>query len=90
MAEAGIPRMRTIAQCAEHLKGLDPETKITEWRIRKMVAEGVVPHTDCGRTKLVNLDRLLECLAAGGTGDRRQEEGNVRPVKVSGIRRMVI
>lgn len=74
MAEQKIPRMRTIAQCAAYIKEMDKDTRITEYRIRMMVAGNEIPYTMCGRTKLVNLDKLLEHLEAGSREPEHEEK----------------
>lgn len=76
MSESKIPRMRTIAQCAAYIKEMDKDTRITEYRIRMMVAGNEIPYTMCGRTKLVNLDKLLEHLEAGSKVPEQETKTN--------------
>ena len=64
---AGIPRMRTIQQCAAYFKEQDPGTSVGEWCIRQMVNQGEIPVVRSGRKILVNLDTLIEYLSGGET-----------------------
>ena len=64
---AGIPRMRTIQQCAAYLKEQDPRSCIGEWCIRQMVNRGEIPIIRSGRKILVNLDMLIEYLSGEET-----------------------
>ena len=57
---AGIPRMRTIQQCAVYFKEQDPGTGVGEWCIRQMVNRGEIPVVRSGRKIFVNLDMLIE------------------------------
>lgn len=63
---AGIPRMRTIQQCAAYLKERDPGTSVGEWCIRQMVNRGEIPVVRSGRRILINLDMLMAYLAGDG------------------------
>lgn len=60
---AGIPRMRTIQQCAAYLKEQDPDCCVGEWCIRQMVNRGEIPVIRSGRKILINLDTLIEYLS---------------------------
>ncbi|WP_373263202.1 helix-turn-helix domain-containing protein [Hungatella hathewayi] len=64
---SGIPRMRTIQQCAAYLKEQDPGSCIGEWCIRQMVNRGEIPIIRSGRKILVNLDMLIEYLSGEET-----------------------
>ena len=54
-----IPKMRTIKQCHEELKKLDPETAVSEWFIRTLCTSNKVKHFLSGTKILVNYDDLL-------------------------------
>jgi len=56
----GVPRMRTVQQCATYFKDLDPECCIGEWCIRQLVNQGKIPVCHSGRRILINLDMLIE------------------------------
>ena len=55
-------RMRTAAGALEIIKSEDPGTAVTLRYIRRLITTGAVPHVDCGRKKLVNVDNLLKFL----------------------------
>lgn len=46
---------------------MDPETQLTEYTFRKMIAQGTIPAVKSGAKYLINLDRLLEMLNNVGT-----------------------
>lgn len=60
-----IPRMRTAAKIVAEIKALDPETEITEFHIRKLAKEGVVPVVWTGRKALINLNDVLDLMRLG-------------------------
>ena len=55
-----IPRMRTVHEAAVELKKLDANTAVTEYHIRRLVLDGVLPRLKAGKKYLINLDSLLE------------------------------
>lgn len=57
-------RMRSVRETARYFKELDPDTEITEYTIRKMIAEGTIPTVKTGGKFLINLDLLLETLGS--------------------------
>ena len=59
-SEHRIPRMRTVHEAAEELKQLDANTAVTEYHIRRLVLDGVLPRIKAGKKYLINLDSLLE------------------------------
>ena len=64
-----IPRMRTVHEAAEEMKRLDANTAVTEYHIRRLVLDGVLPKIKAGKKYLINLDKLIEyfdCACAGG------------------------
>lgn len=73
----GVPRMRTIQQCAAYLKEQDPETGIGEWRIRQMVNQTEIPAYRAGKRILINLDTLLDYIGGGGPVAGGQEKGPI-------------
>lgn len=66
MREVVPLKIRTIAQAYEDIKADDPNTAITEYRIRKLVIDGVIPSTKSGTKYLINLDTLQKYFMAGG------------------------
>ena len=57
-----IPRMRTVKEAAAELKELDPNTALSEWRIRELALSGILPRVQAGKKLLINLDTLIEYL----------------------------
>lgn len=55
-------RIRTIQQCLNEIKSLDPCTAITENFIRTLCNTNQVKHFKSGTKYLVNLDNLLSYL----------------------------
>jgi len=77
------PRMRTIAESAAELKAIDPHTAVTFTAIRRMVLSGEIPHIRAGNKRLINLDGLLEHLAAPpNPTPGKAEYGVIRPVEL--------
>ena len=52
-------KIRSIKQAAEYFRQLDPETQITEYTLRKLIADGTIPSITTGNKHLVNLDQVL-------------------------------
>ncbi len=86
-----LPRMRMAKQAAEELKKLDPGTYLTEPVLRRLMKERRIPYVQIGSRMLLNLDWLIERLAAGetfapSTAEERAAEmwqaGKIRPVRV--------
>ena len=79
------PRMRTIQEAAAELKMIDEHTAVTPYRIRQMVLDGTIPHVKAGNKRLLNLDTLLDYLAAAPAPSPLQPQyGRVRPVSEKG------
>ena len=68
-----IPRMRTVHEAAEELKQLDANTAVTEYHIRRLVLDGVLPRIKAGKKYLINLDLLLDYLENPRDGLRDEE-----------------
>lgn len=69
-----IPRMRTVHEAAEEMKKLDANTAVTEYHIRRLVLDGVLPKVKAGKKYLINLDSLLDYLANPYDERFRKEE----------------
>lgn len=82
MEQKSIPRMRTAAKIVAELKAMDPGCEVSEYYIRQLIRDGVVPVVWAGHKALVNLDDVI-ALLQGGT--RRPES---EPEVVRGIRRL--
>lgn len=70
---SGVPRMRTIQQCAAYFKEQDPECGLGEWRIRQMVNREEIPVYRAGRRILINLDVLVDYLSGEGPSSKKGE-----------------
>ena len=57
-----IPRMRTVKEAATEIKQIDPNTAMTEWHIRQLALQGILPRVQAGKKLLINLDTLFEYL----------------------------
>lgn len=62
-------KIRSIKQAADYFKQLDPETQITEYTLRKLIADGTIPSIKSGNKHLINLEQVLSlfepvCVAA--------------------------
>ena len=55
-------RMRTLEECYEEIKKLDPNTCITKYFIRQLALNNKIPVIMAGRKRLINFDALLEYL----------------------------
>ena len=64
--EQEAPRMRTISNCIKSIKEADPESDFTEYALRQMATQGLIPSTMVGTKFLINYDILLAYLALGG------------------------
>jgi len=74
-------RMRFPAQALEELRKLDPQTSVSLPMIRRLVKSGKVPSVPVGNgnRRLLNLDALLDFLAAP-TEDKPEQARGIRPV----------
>lgn len=82
-----LPRMRTAAAAAAELKAMDPDTYLTERALRRLVHEGRIPFVAVGKRHLINLDWLIDQLAAGESFAAPSAEelaaqrwGKIRPI----------
>lgn len=57
-----MPKYRTVAQAALHIREVDPETSITESAIRHLIAGGKVRHITVGKRVLLDFDQLEQML----------------------------
>ena len=58
-----LPRMRTVHEAAEELRRMDEGTAVTEYHIRQLAVNNVIPRVKAGKKYLINLDALIEYLA---------------------------
>lgn len=57
-----LPRMRTVSDAHKELLKLDPYTAVTQYHIRRLAIDGVIPRVKSGKKYLINLDVLIEYL----------------------------
>ena len=57
--ENGFARIRSIREVARYCREMDPDTQLTEYTIRKLIAGGTIPAVRTGSKYLVNLDQVL-------------------------------
>ena len=55
-------RFRTIKQCVQEIKTIDPDTALSEWYIRALCKNGKIQYLANGTKSLVNLDSLIQFL----------------------------
>ena len=93
METAKIPRMRTAAKIVAEIKALDPGSEVTEYYIRQLTKDGVIPVVWAGNKALVDLDTVLYLLRIGTVRPQaspsviegiRRVDVHIRPDKVSG------
>lgn len=61
-----LPRMRTVHEAAEELRRMDEGTAVTEYHIRQLAVNNVIPRVKAGKKYLINLDALIAYLASPG------------------------
>ena len=64
-----LPRMRTVHEAAEELRMMDANTAVTEYHIRQLAINNIIPRVKAGKKYLINLDALIEYLADPQTLD---------------------
>lgn len=83
--EFKIPRMRTVKEAASEMKALDKDTAMTEWHIRQLAIQGILPRVRAGKKYLINLDLLYEYLENPEAEKFKQHS----EVVTNGIRKIV-
>ncbi len=58
-----VPRMRTVHEAAEELRRMDEGTAVTEYHIRQLAINNIIPRVKAGKKYLINLDALIAYLA---------------------------
>ena len=61
--DARVPRMRTVHEAAEELRKMDANTAVTEYHIRQLAVNNIIPRVKAGKKYLINLDALIAYLA---------------------------
>ena len=76
---SNIPRMRTMPECIQMLKELDPDTALTLTALRRKVKCGEIPSVKIGNKRLINFDMLVDIL------NTSEEQPPVIPNKIRRI-----
>lgn len=63
-------RMRSIRETAKYFREMDPDTEITEYTLRQMIAEGTIPAFKTGVKYLINLDLVLDMFGSASPADK--------------------
>lgn len=79
---AKAPRMRYPEQALAELKSEDPNTPVTVYMIRRLVAAGTIPSIRMGRRRLLNYDSLLEYLAHPVSKETEAQATGIRRIGV--------
>ena len=58
-----VPRMRTVHEAAEELRQMDANTAVTEYHIRQLAINNIIPRVKAGKKYLINLDALIAYLS---------------------------
>ena len=58
-----LPRMRTVHEAAEELRRMDEGTAVTEYHIRRLAINNIIPRVKAGKKYLINLDALIAYLS---------------------------
>ena len=66
-----LPRMRTVHEAAEELRRMDEGTAVTEYHIRQLAINNIIPRVKAGKKYLINLDALIAYLSGSDTVDRK-------------------
>ena len=81
-----VPKMRTIKECINEIKELDPHTAVTEYHLRQLTSTGVIPRVKAGKKYLINLDTVLEYLQNPTAEKFNQNNNTAVDNVVNGIR----
>lgn len=81
-----VPKMRTIKECINEIKELDPHTAVTEYNLRKLTITGVIPRVKAGKKYLIDLDTVLEYLQNPTAEKFKQNNNTAVNSVVNGIR----
>ena len=55
--------MRTVHEAAEELRRMDEGTAVTEYHIRQLAINNIIPRVKAGKKYLINLDALIAYLS---------------------------
>lgn len=57
-----MPRIRTVREVVKYCKAIDSETHLSEYMVRKMISDGILPTLKSGNRNYINLDIALALL----------------------------
>ena len=70
-------RLRSVRETAQMFKDMDPDTQLTEYTIRALIAQGQIPVVRVGRKFLINVDTVLELFGENPTLKQSHDFSNV-------------
>lgn len=56
--EVNMERLRTIKDTISELKATDPGCQLTDWALRQLVKEGVIPSIKIGKKSLLSVEAV--------------------------------
>ena len=74
------PRMRTLDECYNELKAIDPNTSVSKYFIRRLAVSGTIPCIMAGRKRLINFDKLLAYLSGDNQDQGTHSGSGINPV----------
>jgi hypothetical protein len=57
-----MSRLRTLTDTYKYIKGMDSETAVTPYALRRMVLSGCIPCVKVGKKRLIDIDTLYDDL----------------------------
>lgn len=78
-----VPRMRTVPEAVKMLQELDGSTAVTLRAVRRMVNNGEIPVLQVGNKRLVDFDKLLECLSGSALTGTASDRAAIHPVSLN-------
>ena len=73
-------RMRTLDECYNELKAIDPNTSVSKYFIRRLAVSGTIPCIMAGRKRLINFDKLLSYLSGDNQDQKKHSGSGINPV----------
>lgn len=86
MEERKLPRMLPARKAAEELKRIDPNTRLGERALRRLVHEGKIPFVQIGKRQLINVDWFVDQLNQGASFASPTIEERAAELWINGIR----
>lgn len=73
-------KYRSVRETAKILKEMDPGTELTEYTLRKMIAEGTIPVIKTGVKFLIDVDFIIDMFGSATTGNLKTNPLFMDPV----------